>query len=129
MSSPSSADDLRQIQNLLADYGATLDQGRWDDHFELWIEDCEIFVFGRSVRGREEIGRFMRNAIRGKHITAVPHVEFDGDRATSVADYVFFRSSDRLLFSAGVYRDEMVRTGEGWKLARREIEIQLRKED
>ena len=46
-----------------------------------------------------------------------------------LADEVFFRSSDRVLYSAGVYRDAMRRAGEGWKLARREIEIQLRHED
>ena len=128
MSDPS-ADDLRQIHNLLADYSATLDEGRWSDHLELWVEDCEIFVFGRSFRGREKIDRFMRKTVRGKHLTALPHLEFDGDHARSVADYVFFRSPDRVLYSAGVYRDDLVRTGEGWKLARREIEIQLSEEN
>jgi len=128
MSLPS-ADDLRQIQNLLADYGATIDEGRWAEHLALWIEDCEIFVFGRSFRGSEAIDGFMRKTIRGKHVTAAPHLEFDGDRARSIADFVFYRSSDRKLHSAGVYRDDLVRTGAGWKLARREIEIQLREEN
>jgi 3-phenylpropionate/cinnamic acid dioxygenase small subunit len=124
MSTPS-ADDLRQIQNLLADYGATLDEARWDDHFALWTEDCEVFVFGRSFLGREAIDRFMRKTVRGKHFTAGPHLEFDGDRARSTSDFVFFRSSDLRLYSAGVYRDDLVRTSQGWKLARREIDIQL----
>ena len=66
-----SAEDLRQIQNLLFDYGSTLDGGHWDEHLSLWIEDCEMFVFGRSFRGREAIDRFMRKATRGKHVTAV----------------------------------------------------------
>ena len=127
MSAPS-ADDLRQIQNLLADYGATVDEARWDDHFALWTEDCEVFVFGRSFQGREAIDRFMRKTVRGKHITAVPNLEFDGDRARSIADFVFYRASDLKLYSAGVYRDDLVRTSEGWKLARREIQIQLRDE-
>lgn len=128
MSAPT-AEDLRQIQNLLADYGATVDEGRWEELLSLWTEDCEMLVFGRSYRGRESIDRFMRKAVRGKHITAVPHLEFDGDSARSVADYVFYRASDRKMYSAGVYRDDLSRTGEGWKLARREIEIQLREDD
>jgi 3-phenylpropionate/cinnamic acid dioxygenase small subunit len=123
-----SAEDLRQIQNLLFDYGSTLDGGRWDEHLSLWIEDCEMFVFGRSFRGREAIDRFMRKAVRGKHVTAVPHLEFDEDRARCRADFVFYRSSDMQLYSAGFYRDDLVRIGEEWKLARREIEIQLREE-
>ncbi len=127
MSAPST-DDLRQIQNLLADYGATLDEARWDDHFALWTEDCSLFVFGRSFQGREAIDRFMRKTVRGKHITALPHLEFDAERARSIADFVFFRASDLKLYSAGVYRDDLVRTAEGWKLARREIEIQLSQE-
>jgi hypothetical protein len=65
--------------------------------------------------------------VRGKHLTAAPHLEPDGDRARSVADFVFFRASDLALFSAGVYRDELVRVDGCWKLARREIEIQHRR--
>ena len=121
------AEDLRQIHNLLADYGQTLDEGRWDDHFAVWAEDCEFVVFGRSFRGRKTIDEFMRGAVRGKHLTAAPHLEFDGDRARSVSDYVFFRSSDLELYTAGIYRDDLVRTDERWKIARREVEIQLRK--
>ncbi|MBW2424034.1 MAG: nuclear transport factor 2 family protein [Deltaproteobacteria bacterium] len=123
------AEDLRQIHNLLADYGATVDEGRWAEHLELWTEDCELVVFGRAHHGREALDRFMRKAVRGKHVTATPHLEFEGDRAHSVADYVFYRSSDLELFTAGVYRDVFSRTPEGWRLARREIEIQLRKKE
>ncbi len=127
------AEDLRQIHNLLADYGATLDEARWDDHLALWAEDGELLVFGRSFRGHEAIGRFMGRTVRGKHVTALPHLEFesggDADRARSIADFVFFRSSDRVLYSAGVYRDDLIRVGAGWRLERREIDIQLRDED
>lgn len=119
------AEDLRQIHNLLGDYGRTLDEGRWDEHFAIWHEDCEVFVFGRSYRGREAIDQFMRNTVRGKHFTSVPNLEFEADRAHSVADYVFYLTSDLGLYTAGVYRDDLVRTDAGWKLKRREVEIQL----
>ncbi len=119
-------EDLRQIQNLLADYGATLDEDRWDEHLALWSEDAVLLVFGRSYRGRDAIGGFMTRAVKGKHVTATPHLEFSGDRARSVADFVFFRSSDLKLYSAGVYRDQLEKQAGAWKLARREIDIQLR---
>jgi len=128
MTTPST-EDLRQIHNLLADYGATLDEGRWDDHLALWAEECEFVAFGRSYRGRGAIDRFMRNAVAGKHVTALPRLELEGDRAHSVADFVFYRSSDLALYTAGAYRDDLVRTDEGWKLARREADIQLRRKD
>ena len=123
---PPDVDDLIQIHALLADYGATLDEMRWNDHTALWTEDAELHVFGRSYRGREAIEGFMRKAVHGKHVTAVPHLEFQGDRARSVADFVFFRSSDLALHTAGVYRDDLLHTNAGWRFGRREIEIQLR---
>src|SRR2546422_7145744 len=72
------ADDLRQILALLAEYGATLDEGRWQDHRELWTETAELCVFGRTLRGRDAIEEFMRKAVRGKHLTAAPRLEIDG---------------------------------------------------
>ena len=119
------AEDLRQIQNLLADYGATVDEARWEDHLALWTEDCEMLVFGRSYRGKDAIGAFIGKTTRGKHVTAAPHLEFIGDKALGVADYIFFRASDLKLYSAGVYRDEFTRQGGTWRLHRREIDIQL----
>ena len=45
-----SAEDLRQIQNLLFDYGSTLDGGRWDEHLSLWIEfDTEVAALWRPL--------------------------------------------------------------------------------
>jgi SnoaL-like domain len=122
---PATAEDLRQILAVLAEYGATLDEQRWSDHRELWTEAAELFVFGRTHRGRDAIEKFMRRAVLGKHITAVPRVEIEGDHARSAADFVFYRAPDLAPFSAGVYHDEWERSDGRWRLARREIEIQL----
>ena len=121
--------DLAAILGLLADYGATLDEQRWDDHLALWSEDGCLHVFGRDFEGHEKIDRFMRQAHQGKHLTATPRVHIEGNRAESVSDFVFFRKGEVTLFSAGVYRDRFVRCDPGWKFERREIEIQLRAED
>jgi 3-phenylpropionate/cinnamic acid dioxygenase small subunit len=120
------AEDLRQILGLLAEYGASVDEQRWEDHLDVWTEDAELAVFGRSRRGHAAIERFMRRSIPGKHVTAAPHLEFDGDRARSTADFVFYRASDLQLYGAGVYRDDLVRSSGIWKIARREIDMQLR---
>ena len=118
--------DLREILGWLAEYGASVDEQRWSDLRALWSEDAELCVFGQTHRGPAAIEAFMQRAVRGKHITAVPRIEFDGDRARSTADYVFYRAPDLAPFSAGVYRDEWLRRDGRWWLVRREIEIQLR---
>ena len=122
------AEDLRQIMVLLVDYGQTLDEERWEDHLTLYADDCRIHVFGRDFEGKERIDRFMRNANSGKHMTGVPRIEFNGETATAASDFIFFRR-DMALYSAGVYRDEFVRTRDGWRFASRAIDIQLRTED
>jgi len=121
------AEDLRQIMALLADYSATIDEQRWDDHLALWTDDCRMHVFGRDVDGKAAIGAFMQKAHRGKHLTGVPHIEADADGACSTADFVFFRP-DMQLYSAGVYRDRLTYTADGWRLKLRTIDIQLRAE-
>ena len=118
--------DLREILGWLAEYGASVDEQRWSDLRALWTPDAQLCVFGKTYRGPDEIEAFMRKAIRGKHITAVPRVELDGQRARSIADYIFFRRTDLAPFTAGVYRDEWLRRDGRWWLARREIEVQMR---
>ena len=120
------ADDLREILGVLAEYGASLDQARWPDLREVFAEDAELSVFGRTHRGRDEIEAFMRAATRGKHLTGVPRIELDGDRARTAADFVFFRATDLAASAAGMYRDEWVRRDGRWWLAKREIEVQMR---
>ena len=120
------ADALRQILGLLAEYGASVDEARWSDHRAVWSETAELCVFGNTHRGRDAIEAFMRAAPRGKHLTGVPRVELDGERARSTADFVFLRAPDLAPRTAGVYRDEWLYRDGRWWLARREIEIQLR---
>jgi hypothetical protein len=43
------------------------------------------------------------------------------------SDFAFWRGTDLALFSAGHYRDEMVRTLDGWRIASREIVIEHRR--
>ena len=124
------AEDIREILGLLADYSATADQGRSGELAALFVEDGAMLVFGREFSGRDAIARFMDRAVRGKHISAVPKIDLDGDEATVRSDYVFFRGSDSALFSAGFYLDELVRTAEaGWRFVRREIVIELNPPD
>ena len=118
------AEDLRQVLALLADYGRTLDEGSWDEHLDLYAEDCHLHVFGTDHAGREAIGRFLKSAPRGKHLTGLPNVQFDGATARARSDYLFFKE-DLRLFNAGTYEDEFVREAAGWRFACRKVESRL----
>ena len=121
------AEDLRQILALLAAYGRTLDTQQWDDHAALYADDCHLLVFESDYAGRGSILEFLKGARRGKHITAVPSVVVQANRATSASDYVFFEP-DCTLFNAGRYDDELVRERGAWRFARRTITIDFRRE-
>lgn len=119
------AEDLRQILALLADYGRTIDEERWEEHVTLYTEDCHLIVFGSDHAGRDAISRFLKAAPRGKHLSGIPNIRFDGDRAHAHSDYLFFRDNLQL-FNAGTYEDEFVREAGGWRIATRKIESKLR---
>lgn len=119
------AEDLRQILALLADYARLLDEAKFDELIQLWSKDCRLHVFGTDHVGQEAIGRFLAAAPRGKHLTGVPNVQFDGATARSRSDYLFFKE-DLRLFNAGIYEDEFVRDAAGWRFTRRKIASQLR---
>jgi hypothetical protein len=110
---------------LLADYSRLLDEARFDELLGLWTKDCRLHVFGTDYVGRDAIVRFLAAAPRGKHVTGVPNVEFDGAVARARSDYLFFREDLRLA-SAGVYEDEFVHESAGWRFAHRKVESQLR---
>ncbi|MBJ19401.1 MAG: nuclear transport factor 2 family protein [bacterium] len=122
------AEDLRQILALIADYCETLDDGRTEEHLDLYVDDCCLHVFGKDFEGKERIGRFMGKAHRGKHLSGVPRMTFDADSAHAVSDFVFFRE-DMKLYSAGTYHDDFLKTPSGWRIQTRKIEIQLRGSD
>jgi len=55
-----------------------------------------------------------------------PHVEFDGETIRQSSRLIFFHKepdgSGVTLATTGWYRDEFVRTGDGWKTRRRQVQ-------
>jgi hypothetical protein len=58
--------------------------------------------------------------LAGNHL-----VEVTGDRATGTAEMAAFRFTDDAmhLYTAGYYDDDFVRTGDGWRLSRRDMVV------
>jgi uncharacterized protein (TIGR02246 family) len=129
----SAADELavRSLIVRLAQYADGL--GTVEQYAELFTEDAEWLMPGAPRIGREDIraGSAERRAEGGvgpgsnsRHMIAGTAMEFMSP-AEAVADsyWMFFVNTDSQaeLRLVGHYRDTVVRTAAGWRMARREI--------
>jgi uncharacterized protein (TIGR02246 family) len=125
--------DADAVRNTVARYGHLCDDGRFEEFAELFAEDAEFVVPGRTAKGRAAIQAFMEAAQpperRGKHLCAAPAVDLDGDTATAVTDFAFLAPAEGgfAVTSAGRYHDRLVRAAPGganaWVFAERRIEL------
>lgn len=131
------------IRRTLALYCQLCDDGRFDEWGELYTDDAEFRVMGRTYRGRPAVQAFIEAGQpperRGKHVCAnsVIDLDPDGRSARAVTDFVFVARAARqsspegaappasgfAITSVGRYHDRLVLdAGSGtWRFARREI--------
>jgi uncharacterized protein (TIGR02246 family) len=112
--------DQTEIRDLIAAYALALDGGDVDDCLELFTEDAQFLVYGRSFDGHEGIGKMFRDAPRGLHLTGVSRIAVRGDTATARSQVLFVRVGS-LQLRPPLYDDELVRVGAGgqWRFQRR----------
>jgi uncharacterized protein (TIGR02246 family) len=110
--------DQAAIRELICRYALTLDAGDIDECVELFADDAEFLVYGRSFAGRHAIGGMFREAPRGLHLTGVSRIDVDGDTATARSQVLFVRAGSLQLRPA-LYDDEFVRDGGRWLFGRR----------
>lgn len=109
--------DLVEIHELCARYMAYASQFVLDRWLDVFTPDVEYSAFGTSYT-LERFPALLAAAPRGQFIGNMPVVEFDGDRATGVQHYVFIDQQSHDMRLAW-YRDEYVRTADGWRIRRR----------
>lgn len=120
----------RDILNLLSDYCDRIDRYDIDGVVGLFSEDGTYdFGFGRLYSGRTALRQLFRRvevySATSHHISNV-HLRMDGNRASArSALYAFHvRSKDGSEVHVwGQYLDDLVRTGEGWQIARRALRV------
>ena len=116
--------DEEAIRRTIAQYAHFCDDGRFDEWGELFTEDTTFVAMGETYRGREGakgfITKFQPPEARGKHLCVNTVIDLDGDRARAWTDYVFF-DKRKVVVSAGRYHDLLVRDGDRWRFASREI--------
>jgi SnoaL-like domain len=122
-------EDLNTIHGVLAGIAQHNDVAAWDEYGALFTDDGILHCFGRDYEGRDAIVKFTSRRHIGKHMLSLPIIAIDGDHATAITDYTFYRYPDLVLFGVGVYNDDLVKQGDTWLMARREIVVHGHHED
>lgn len=110
--------DRAAIRELIAGYALALDAGDIEGCLQLFTEDAEFLVYGRSFAGRDGIGTMFRDAPRGLHLTGVSRIDVREDTASARSQVLFVRAGSLQLRPA-LYDDELVRNEEQWRFRRR----------
>lgn len=114
------ARDILAIQDLLARYGLYLDDEDMDSWQALWTPDAEMHAFRQVWKGPEEIAGHIGQADPGLHMAGMPAVKVEGERATSVQNFIFVEKEGHGL-RLGHYVDELRRVDGEWLFAVRRI--------
>ena len=109
--------DLVEIEQLCARYLAYASQFVPDQWLTVFTPDVEYSAFGTKY-SIERMPELLAAAPRGQFIGNMPVVELDGDRATGVQHFIFIDQKTHAMRLAW-YRDEYVRTPDGWRIRRR----------
>jgi ketosteroid isomerase-like protein len=119
--------DRQAIVDLTVDYCWALDDRDWDALDRVFTPDATAELLA-DLAGVEAIKARVRRALEplddSQHLVATHQVRIDGDRATCRC-YLQAQHVRRGVeggenyIVAGRYEDEMVRTADGWRIARR----------
>ena len=109
--------DTDAIRDLIAAYALALDADDIDGCMELFTEDAEYLVFGKTLN-RDKVRKMFHRAPKGMHLTGVSLISLDGPRATARSQVLFVDTATRATRSA-LYDDELVKTDAGWRFRRR----------
>lgn len=114
-----SPEDYVAISDLLARYCLMLDLDDIDGWGALFTPDASYEVHGRSFEGHGGLRTMMADAPGGLHLGGPPVIEMiDHDHARTMQNLLFLDRASGASRSA-VYTDELRRTGDGWRIAKR----------
>lgn len=112
-------DDHVAITQLLARYCLALDHDDLDAWVALFTPDAVYEVYGREFVGHEGLRKLMTGAPGGLHLGGPPVIHMvDPDHALTQQNLLFAEAQEGIQRSA-LYDDELVRTSDGWRIARR----------
>ncbi len=121
------AEDDAAIRNLLGLAALLGDEGAPEDYRRVYAPGATWRMGTAEQNGADEIvaaaARRRADGISGpgtgtRHLVVPLWVEVTGDSARAVSSFMFLAGT--AITVAGTYRDELVRTGQGWRISRRE---------
>lgn len=123
-----------RIRELTARYNRCFDDGDAEGFAATFTEDGVMEVNGHVMaQGRDGLVELCRRVPYGVvHVTVDPIVEMDGDRAVQDVTIITLQrpkpdagpdERGTRLDRSGRYRDELVRTTEGWRFVRRSVTL------
>ena len=127
------AEDRLEILDLLNRYGPLVDSGSSEEAASLWVEGGGYNYSGGNSGGtrlqapEQLVAVYEGDGHQGlvaagcAHLTAMPVITIEGDRATAIGyTFVVLREEDRwFLLRAAVNDWTLVRTAQGWRIAER----------
>ena len=120
-------EDRQDISELLVRYATGIDRRDWPLFRTVFTDDCEL-DYGEigAWKGVEAVADFMEkvHALAGHtlHRTSNQAITVDGDKATArtYIDALIMAGDNKSGVNAiGFYDDEILRTDDGWRIARR----------
>ncbi len=109
--------DLVDLHALCSRYMAYTSQFLQDRWLDVFTPDAEYNAFGTPYT-LERFPALLAAAPRGQFIGNMPVVEIDGDAASGMQHFLFIDQQTHAM-RLGWYRDEYVRTTDGWRIRRR----------
>jgi hypothetical protein len=116
-------EDHVAITDLLARYCLALDLDDIEAWVELFTPDASYEVFGRSWDGHEGLRDMLRGAPRGLHLGGSPVIDVTGPDHARTTQNLLFVEVKAAILRRSVYTDELRRTSEGWRIARRRCQF------
>ena len=124
--------DELAVRNVVARLAMLADEGDLEEYADLFTDDARWDMPGGELQGRDNLlaGAIERRAAgtvgpgsNTRHVIATQAVVVDGDEAASDAYWQFWANTatEPSVALFGTYRDRLVRTDAGWKLAHRTI--------
>jgi uncharacterized protein (TIGR02246 family) len=110
-------EDRDEILQLLYRYNHAIDGGDASGWADLFTKDGVFDVGGEPMVGRDALVEFAANVHGLRHVVVNPLIELEGDSAT-VRAYLFVLHGSAIAVT-GSYLDEVVRTADGWRFAKR----------
>jgi 3-phenylpropionate/cinnamic acid dioxygenase small subunit len=120
-------EDRQDISDVLVRYATGIDRRDWPLFRTVFTDDC-VLDYGEigTWRGVDAVTEFMTqsHAMAGKTMHRMTNhvIALDGDRAearTYVDALIMAADNESGVNAIGLYDDDIVRTADGWRIARR----------